>query len=316
MKYSIKEFKEEYLESAVELFLNNYQREKEKNILLPSEILNEPKRILNSLKPQLGNPGVAIFTKDKLAAYMQTGAKFNFKGQNTAFVPEYSHSSVEENKTNLYQQMYMKLSSEWIRENIHLHIIGHFANDIELKETIYQLGFGAILSEKIRDFSLINTNMNFIVHEEDNLKKLIDIDIEHNEYYLQAPIFIKKNTKRSEILENLEKHKINGDKFFVYSKKNIPFGYLIIGESAVDGEGFLLKNTKTAQIKSAYVKPAVRRKEIGECLLQCAINWAEKNGFMRLFVEHETANYYGGNFWCKHFKPYLYFSMRYIDSGI
>ncbi|MBL7129152.1 MAG: GNAT family N-acetyltransferase [Ignavibacteria bacterium] len=314
MKYSIKEFKEEYLESAVELFLTNYQREKEKSILLPSEIINEPKHILNSLKPQVGNPGVAVFKKNKFVAYMQTGAKFKFKGQITAFVPEYSHSSIEENKTNLYQQMYMKLSSEWIKENINLHIIGHFANDIELKETINQLGFGAILSEQVRDFSPVNVKKNFVVYEEFNPTKLIDIEIEHNEYYPQAPIFIKKNTDRTAILENLEKHRINGDKCFVYSIKNKPSGYFIIGESAVDGEGFLLKKTNTAQIKAAYVKPAERRKGIGECLLQCAINWAEKNGFERLFVEHETANYYGGNFWRKHFKPYLYFSMRYIDS--
>jgi hypothetical protein len=36
----------------------------------------------------------------------------------------------------------------------------------------------------------------------------------------------------------------------------------------------------------------------------------------RVFVEHETANFYGGNFWCTYFNPYVYASMRYIDTTL
>lgn len=38
--------------------------------------------------------------------------------------------------------------------------------------------------------------------------------------------------------------------------------------------------------------------------------------FERLFVEHETANYYGGRFWVAHFQVYLNYAMRYIDTMI
>jgi hypothetical protein len=50
--------------------------------------------------------------------------------------------------------------------------------------------------------------------------------------------------------------------------------------------------------------------------LQHAIEWSRQQGYERLFVEHETANIYGGNFWSSYFRPYLYASMRYIDTTL
>ena len=39
-------------------------------------------------------------------------------------------------------------------------------------------------------------------------------------------------------------------------------------------------------------------------------------GFDRLFVGHETANIPGSAFWERFFGPYLFFSMRYVGSGL
>jgi GNAT superfamily N-acetyltransferase len=91
---------------------------------------------------------------------------------------------------------------------------------------------------------------------------------------------------------------------------------MIVGNSTIDGEGFLLQNTNTAQIKSAYARPDIRRKGIGKALLQRGIAWSQAHGYERIFVEHETANFSGSIFWQKYFNPYLYFSMRYIDNTI
>ncbi len=46
------------------------------------------------------------------------------------------------------------------------------------------------------------------------------------------------------------------------------------------------------------------------------MQWAFENGFLRLFVEHETANVLGARFWSRHFSPYLYYSLRYIDPMV
>jgi hypothetical protein len=84
---------------------------------------------------------------------------------------------------------------------------------------------------------------------EENVSKLISLQIEHNRYYPKAPIFIQKSTEKQEVLAELEAHAQQGDVFFVYYEQHEPCAYMIAGTSTIDGEGFLLEQTNTAQIK-------------------------------------------------------------------
>ena len=156
VQYNIVPFTQDYLEQAVNLFINSFRDEQESNTLLPSRVINEPEWILNTLKSLIANPGVAVIEKNQLVAYMLTGFLFSFKGQNAVLVPEYCHSSVLTERKELYQRMYMHLADEWAKNRRHLHIIGHFAHDSLLQDTLYQLGFGAFLAERIRDFSMVH----------------------------------------------------------------------------------------------------------------------------------------------------------------
>lgn len=315
-KYTFVPMTKEYLEPATELFIRNYIHEQEKSPLLPSRVIAEPEWIFHALEARLADPGVAVVEHNQLLAYMVTGFQFPWKGQQAVLVPEYCHSAVEEQKRELYQRMYMQLSQEWINNHIHLQMIGYFAHDTKLQETLYQLGFGAILAEQLRDCSALNQPHEVVIQEEKDVSKLLNIQIEHNDYYSKAPIFILKPTSPHEVLDELEVHARQGDVFFVYYEQEEPCAYMIVGNSTIGGEGFLLQNTNTAQIKSAYARQDVRRKGIGKALLQRAIEWSQAHGYERIFVEHETANFSGSIFWQKHFKPYIYFSMRYIDNTI
>ena len=315
-QYTFVPMTKEYLEPATDLFIGNYKHEQEKSPLLPARVITEPEWIYHGLEAHLANPGVAVIEHNQLCAYMITGSQFPWKGQQAVFVPEYCHSAVEEQKRELYQRMYMHLSQQWVNHRIHLQMIGHFAHDAILQETLYQLGFGAILAERLRDCSALNQPHEVIIQEEKDASKLLQIQIEHNDYYAKAPIFILKPTSPHEVLDELEAHAREGDVFFVYYEQEKPCAYMIVGNSTIDGEGFLLQNTNTAQIKSAYARPDIRRKGIGKALLQRVIEWSQAHSYERIFVEHETANFSGSIFWQKHFNPYIYFSMRYIDNTI
>ena len=316
MNYKVAPFERQFLEPAVGLFVNAYKAEKTQSPLLPDRAINEPEWILKSLERLVENPGVAVLENDQLLAYMLTGYNFPFKGQNAVQVPEYCHASVTKNRDELYRLMYMNLAGEWARNGKHIHIFGHFAHDSVLKETLFQIGFGAFLSERVRDFTPVNVENETNIVEERDYWKLIDLHLEHYRYYPESPIFIYHGQNNDTIEQDLNQHAEQGDVFLVYYDQNTPSGYFIVGELKVGNEGFLLQETNTTQIKGAYIKPGMRRKGIGEALLKNAINWSRENGFERLFVEHETANYYGGKFWDKHFDPYLYFSLRYIDNAI
>jgi GNAT superfamily N-acetyltransferase len=279
-------------------------------------VIDQPSSILGALQSKLANPGVAVVDQDRVLAYMLTGDQFPWKGQQAAIVHEYCHSAIVTKKPELYQRMYMYLAQEWVDRHVHLHLIRHFAHDTILQETLYQLGFGAILAERLRDFSAVDQRQDVAIHVEQDLSKLIAIQAEHNRYYPKAPIFISKPTEHQEVLAELETHARDGDVFFVYYEQAQPYAYMIVGTSTIDGEGFLLQQTNTAQIKSAYARPELRGNGIGAALLQRAIQWSQQQGYQRVFVEHETANFYGGNFWRRYFNPYVYASMRYIDATL
>lgn len=315
-RYDVVPFTQNHLESAVKLFVGGYRQERDNSPLLPSRVIDEPEWIHSSLKSLVTNPGVAVLHKGQLAAFMLTGFQFPFKGQKAVLVPEYCHASILSDREELYQIMYMRLAGEWAESHIHLHLIGHFAHDTVLQAFLYRLGFGAIVAEELRDFSEVHGVREVHIVEEVDVRRLLDIDIEHSHYYRDAPIFILKSTGRSEHLTALESAARQGDTFFVYYEHNEPCAYLRVRELTTGEEGFLLRDTNTARIKSAYARQHVRRTGIGKALLQRAIDWSKEHRYERLFVEHETANYFGGNFWSSYFTPYLYYSMRYIDNAI
>jgi GNAT superfamily N-acetyltransferase len=309
-------FTQDYLEPAVALCIENYRHEQAYSPLLPSRVIDEPAWIRGALQSKLANHGVVVVEQNQLLAYMVTGDYFPWKGQQAAIVLEYCHSAIMTKKRQLYQCMYMYLAQEWVNNHIHLHLIRHFAHDTILQETLYQLGFGAILAERLRDFSAVAEYHDVTISNEEDVSKLITLQTEHNRYYPKAPIFISKPTEEQEVLAELEAHAQQGDVFFVYYEQQEPCAYMIVGTSTIGGEGFLLEQTNTAQIKSAYARPTIRGKGTGTALLQRAIEWSHQQGYQRVFVEHETANVYGGNFWCTYFTPYLYASMRYIDTTL
>jgi GNAT superfamily N-acetyltransferase len=154
------------------------------------------------------------------------------------------------------------------------------------------------------------------IRVEQDMRNLLTLHTEHNRYYPNAPIFIPKSTAQPDVLAELAAHAAQGDVVFAYDDQQEPGAYMIVGESSSDGEGFLLQQTKTAQIKSAYARPELRGQGIGTALLQRAVEWAHQQRYARVFVEHETANVYGGQFWGNYFTPYLYASMRYIDPTL
>jgi GNAT superfamily N-acetyltransferase len=311
-------FTQAHLNAAVALLGESYRQERASSPLLPTRVLDDPAWIRDALAARLENPGVAVLQDERLVAYMVTGAQFPWKGQRVALVPEYGHSAMAADKEILYQRMYMHLSQLWVDNQIHLHIIGHFAHDDVVRETLFQLGFGAILAERLRELSPIAVPKDVAIVEEPDVHKLADLELEHNRYYPRAPIFLTKDTDRSAMLADLDEHAQAGDVFFVYDADGVPRASMIVGpsNSTIEGEGVLLQNTNTAQVKSAFVQPGTRSKGIGAALLSRAIQWAQAQGYARLFVEHETANFYGSRFWRKHFTPYLFFSMRYVDNTL
>jgi GNAT superfamily N-acetyltransferase len=316
MKYQIVPFEKRMADEAINLFRSAYQHEKEHNALLPDRALNDKAWIKQAMLLTNCNLGVAALAGEKMVGYMLANFIFDFKGQHAVIVREFSHASISKDKDTIYQLMYASLGEELLSKGLNLHIIWHFAHDDILKETLFQLGFGAFIAGQLRDLSSIYCDENIRIVEEADFLSVAKLHVEQSKYYLDSPVFIIKNTDQASIREDLIKHAELGHTVLVYYENKAPAAYFITGACDETEEGFLLHNSNTAQIMSAYAKPSARGRGIGKALLAKSIDWAREEGYKTLFVSHETANIYGGNFWRKHFHPYLYCSMRYIDNRV
>jgi len=317
-RYQIVPFTADHLKAAVGLFVGDYRHEQRESPLLPSRTIDNTERICDSIRPLLKNAGVAVLQDGEVIAFMVSGYRFPFKGQEAMLVPEYCHASILPDKDELNQIMYMRLADEWARNHIHLHMMGHFAHDTVLRESLYQLGFGPIIAEALRDLSGISGVRTAGVVQETDIEKLVDINVEDDRYYRDSPVFLVKEVSTDKSRAALESSMRQGDAYFVLYENDEVQGYLAVGESASGAreEGFLLRGTCTSEVKRAFLRPHLRRTGIGKALLQRALDWSAAHGYERLFVEYETANYFGGNSWRRHFVPYVYYSMRYVDNTI
>jgi GNAT superfamily N-acetyltransferase len=313
--YDVVPLDRSHLDAAVALVDHAYQAERRTSPLLPGALLGDSRRVRPYVEACLPNGCVGAFRGACLAGFMGVAAYFPFKGQTAAFIREVSHAADADDRLAVYQALYQGLGESLAARQAQLHLIGHFAGDRALRDALFQLGFGAILAENLRDLSPVQGAADVPITQEPEFAVVKALDAEHRRYYRQAPIFLVKDASAAVVRRGLVEQQQAGHALFVYRRGGEPAAYFVVGRCLGEEEGFLLQGSNTAQILAAYAQPASRGQDIGKALLDRCIAWAREQGYARLFVEHETANVWGGNFWCKHFRPYLYFSMRYVEAA-
>ena len=315
------------------LFHDAYRRARRANPLLPRLTTDHEARLRRRVERAFAHGGVAAWRGDVLRGFMIAGPSFDFRGSTAALVPEYAHAVAEGEEAALVGPRYAAVAERLAREGVPLHLIGHFTADAATTSTLLELGFGAVVRERLRDLSdvavpdaVARMARGRAEHDawlarvervppEAPWDALAPLAAEHAAYYRGSPLFVVKDASLEAAVADLEAHRAAGDAAFVVRDGDAPLAYLIVGPCPGETEGRLLHGTATAQVRSAFVVPAARRGGIGGALLQHAVAWARDAGFERLFVEHETANLPGAAFWRRHFEPYLVFSMRYVDRS-
>ena len=314
MRYRVIPLSKQDIPSAMDILLQGYETEKEANPLLPPRMMGSSSEVESFLMKAITNGAVGVVSDGQMIGFMAVSALFQFKGQRAALVGEVCHGTSVEDRLGVYQVLYEALGEYLDQQKARVHIVSHLANDRSLQEALYQLGFGAFVAERIRDLSKVGGAAQVELSQEEDFTSIQELETEHMRYYRKPPIYLWKDDSTESVRAGLTTRQNHKDALFVYRENGRPMAYFMVGECTGDEAGRILRNTNTAQLMSAYASPSIRGRGIGKALLNRSIEWAQSQGFSRLFVEHETANIYGGNFWRRHFSPYLYFSMRYIED--
>ncbi len=314
MTLSLVNISEQHIDQAVDRFREVYSIERRHCPMLPPVPLGDETRLQEGIAALAGTGGVAAIEDGQLIGYACHGYRFTFKDQTTSMVPEIGHAAAPGTAARVYPRMLAQLGETWADTRTHLHILGYLAHNAELERTLYRLGYGQILTERLHDLSPLDADPEIAVHQPDDLTDLAALDAEHRRYYAGSPIFVNKPVGAPDaIVRDLRAERERGSAFLVHSRDGAPVAYAVVGPSAQDGEGLLLRATHTAQIRGAYVQPAYRDQGIGRALLAACIRWARDRDFDRLLVEHESANRPGRAFWSRYFTPFVRYTMRYVE---
>jgi GNAT superfamily N-acetyltransferase len=245
---------------------------------------------------------------------IETYTSESFMSKKTAFcIDPCAHCAVNEDKELIYQKMYEQLSEIWVSKGYHTHVISYFANDNVLSFAFYRLGFGMTHFELLRDLSPLDEgNADVRIRQLDAEKPIRELNREHHFYYPNPPLFW---IPHNEYDENAEDGVLSGSiEVLAAFDKDEPVAFFSMNKEGA--ESWILDDGNNGRITGAYAKEEYRHRGVGRAILSEVINWAIRSGCQRLYVEGESANIYGGNFWMKHFTPVVYSVRRCVDERV
>lgn len=261
--------------------------------------------------------GTAIVAKldNKLIGYL-TYDEFPFNGEKSVFCPAIAHAALEEYKEEAYLLLYRSISTEWVNRGVLNHMWTINYNDIELRDILYDLGFGSYLIDAFAcTYRSISSNSNCTVEKavEQDVEILYDLVEESREYYSSAPIFLKREQySKDNILEIIHKNDI-----FIAWENGIPIGFINVSIAQSNNiiDLSINRNGLLDEI-GAYIKSDYRSKGVGKKLLEKVFGNCKRNNIQTIHVDFETANFYANRFWRKYFNPMLLSVRRTINKNI
>ncbi len=314
MEINIKEVKEEYKESALNLVLDSYQNLKKEISFLPTKSTYKQKfkdKIEHLFEKGLG---VIALQEDKLIGFL-IGYEVDelFGKDKGVYVPLYAHAAVN-NKKRVYQKMYTRAAELWINRCCVIHALTIFTCDKDVIHAFYWLGFGLRCIDAIQKVDLIekssHNKVKIIKAELKEIELMEELYKKDNLYYGSSPLFMPVNQKSN--IDKLRKW-LNKDNHHLWMAliEDRVVGYIRIEPT---GETVISTYSKMMNITGAFVEEKYRDKRIGKFLLDEVLIYLKKNNYMLCGVDFESFNILGSNFWNKYFKPYTYSVVRHIEK--
>ncbi len=267
------------------------------------------------IKEQINKCNAIVAKIDNNTVGFMAWMYFDFHNERTAFLPIVGHAASLRDELGIYQEMYDYASNRWVYDNRFNHLWMTYFDDENLKNSLYDLGFGSYVIDACQSTSEIR---NFIKSEykityasKNDVDALYKFTKTINEYYANSPIFLIRNEHtKDELIDLICKDYVliawdNGNVIGVMSltiNQDFHFEHLTTPDSAY--------------IKSigAYIHPEYRRKGIGTSLLEEVFTLCSEQGKPFIHVSFESSNPNAIRFWPKHFKPVIRSVRRTINK--
>jgi GNAT superfamily N-acetyltransferase len=239
----------------------------------------------------------------KLAGFITCNI-FDFHGASSAICHFIGNAAAIDNRERIYLALYNIFCEHCVSRKALVHYIAICPDDTEIRELLFNLGFGAYV---IDAFAQFNKSMDFmsgynigLAHISD-AAKIFELYCESQKYFLSSPIYLKLPLSALARIEE----KIKQDS--VYTAKN---NGKVIGvwdlELANEDNIYRLYSKNNALVCGeigAYIKEEYRGKGIGNDFIKIVSDFCMENEAVCAHVPWETFNPSANKFWRKYFTP-------------
>jgi len=260
-------------------------------------------------------PGVAAIEGNRLVGFVAALLVPDFRGMRTAISLEWGNGARADDRCDVYEAMYARVSSDWVDAGCLSHLFCCMGYDPALRDRWNLLGFGMLATDAMRDLSLPQGRLADIeVRRADcsDISAIMGLLHQLEEHLASSPTFLF----RSETDERQEELAWLSDPanalWLAYCGDDI-VGYLRQGPAS-NNACTIINDPGTSSITGAYTVPAFRSRGTATALLGRAISWAKESGYVRCAVDFEPMNTPARRFWLRHFDPVAFGVMRRLDD--
>lgn len=311
---NISAMKEENLSDAVALWICQFNRHCYCNVF-PNFIDGGQGTVKSYIKEQIDKGNAIIATKNNTIVGFIAWMYFDFHGERTAFLPVAGHAALLSDELNIYREMYCYASQKWVSDNRFNHLWMTYFDDDNLKNSLYDLGFGSYVIDACQLTSatghVINQDYKIVFASAADAEALTEVANSSNEYYINSPIFLQRNKyTKDEIMQLIDKNYV----LLAWDKDKIAGVLSFSINQSYNFERLTTVDSARIEGIGAYILPDYRGKGMGTALLDKAFAFCKEKGKTYMHVSYESANPNAIQFWPKYFKPAIRSVRRTINK--
>jgi GNAT superfamily N-acetyltransferase len=310
----------EHLEKAAVLVAERYRDERARNPLLYDKYENAA-----TVRPLLDynrekQAGVAAVRGGEVVGFI-TSLPFSNWGIPAVWMPDWGHGAVKADREYLYRRMYAALAEWWVERGHLKHVVMTFADEHDILDTWFSMGFGMTNIDTLRDVSALPGPVDDVEMRPagpgdfDTLMKFRDSLCVH---LTSTPVFqFIPSEAREKSAEEFRKQLVDGNLAVWLACENgkVTGCMRVIPSSQCDFR-MPTVDKSICGISMAFTEEADRLRGVGTALLDRVLKWAREKGYTRCGVDFESANIPASRFWLTHFRQVCYTLFRDIDGRI
>ena len=265
----------------------------------------------------LRGTGVAAIAGRRLLGF-QTATLIDGHGGRWSYTPDFGHAATGATAGRVVEAMYARLADAWAREACLEHVVTAIAGDDESMGTLVRLGFGQTVIDLVRDLSPVRglrriPGMAVRRAGPADAAAVVELETGLRRHLAAPPIFLRMvPAGPAELHRRVLADPLQAT--FLAEVGGRAIATLRIGPSATD-VATIVRESGTASITSAFTVVERRGDGVATHLLAAAVGWAREAGYVRVAVDHESANGEAYRFWARHCTPVAVSFARRLPAG-